>query len=121
MYIDAANRFLYPDVSVTCGSIERSEKDAKAIANPVLLIEVLSDSTENQDRGDKFALYSKLPSLQEYVLVQQHRPAVQIHYRATNIDLWQITWVEGLDATIRLQSVEAELPIKELYLKTENL
>ena len=119
--IDAVNRFLYPDVSVTCGSVERSEKDTKAIINPILLIEVLSDSTESYDRGDKFALYSKLPSLQEYVLVQQHRPAVQIYYRATNTDLWQITWIEGLAETIRLQSVEAELSVQELYLKTDRL
>ena len=119
--IDAVNRFLYPDVSVTCGSVERSEKDTKAIINPILLIEVLSDSTESYDRGDKFALYSKLPSLQEYVLVQQHRPAVQIYYRATNTDLWQITWIEGLAETIRLQSVSAELSMQELYLKTDRL
>ena len=121
IYIDSANRFLYPDAAITCGAVERSAKDTKAITNPLLVVEVLSDSTESYDRGDTFALYSQLPSLQEYVLVQQHRPAVQVHYRSTNTNVWQITWMEGLEASVLLQSVDVDLPLAELYLKTDYL
>ena len=91
-----------------------------------MLIEVLSDSTEAYDPestagGEKFEYFSKLPSLREYVLVSQHEPKVQIHYRTSDTDLWQITWVTGLDQTLTLQSLEVATPLRELYLKTEGL
>lgn len=119
--IESVNRSLYPDASVTCGSVERSEKDTKAIINPVLLVEVLSDSTEIYDRGKKFEYFSQLPSLREYVLINQHEPAVQIHYRTADTNLWQITWVAGPDETLTLQSLAIETSLRELYLKTEDL
>lgn len=121
VYVEAINRSLYPDASVTCGPVERSDQDTKAIVNPLLLVEVLSDSTESSDRGKKFEMYGKLSSLREYVLISQHEPVVQLHYRTSNTDLWQITWVEGLDKTLMLQSLGVETQVEELYWKTEGL
>ena len=121
VHITSVNRSLYPDVSVTCGPVERAEKDPKAIVNPVLLVEVLSDSTAGYDQGDKFKHYSKIPSLREYVLVQQNDPSVQICYRSSDTDLWQITWIEDFSQSISLQSLGIEIPLEEVYLKTENL
>ena len=66
-YIPSINRSLYPDVSVVCGPSERSKQDTKALTNPILLIEVLSDGNASYDRGTKFHYYSELPSLREYV------------------------------------------------------
>ena len=106
--IDFINRSLYPDASVTCGPVDRAEKDPKAITNPVLLVEVLSDSTEAYDRGRKFEYFSRLPSLREYVLIEQHESAAQMHYRTADTNLWQITWVTGLDETLTLQSLDIE-------------
>ncbi len=119
--VESANRSLYPDASVTCGPVERSEQDTKAITNPILLVEVLSDSTEAYDRGRKFEYFSKLSSLREYVLINQHEPTVQIHYRTADTNLWQITWVTGLSETLTLQSLAIETTLAELYLKTEDL
>ncbi len=119
--IESFNRSLYPDASVTCGPVNRAEKDSKAITNPLLLVEVLSDSTEAYDRGRKFEYFSQLSSLREYVLIEQHEPAAQIHYRTADTDLWQITWIAGLDETLTLQSLEIETTLRELYLKTEGL
>ncbi len=121
VHIASINRSLYPDVSVTCGPVERAEKDTRAIVNPVLLVEVLSESTAGYDRGDKFKHYSKIPTLREYVLVQQDEPSVQIYYRSSESGLWQITWIDDLTQPIPLQSLEIEIPLEELYLKTENL
>jgi len=121
VHIASINCSLYPDVSVTCGPVERAEKDTRAIVNPVLLVEVLSESTAGYDRGDKFKYYSKIPSLREYVLVQQDEPSVQICYRSSDSDLWQITWIDDLAQPIPLQSLEIEIPLEELYLKTEDL
>lgn len=121
VHINVERRFLYPDVSVVCGTIERSEKDTKAIINPLLIIEILSESTANYDRGDKFKFYSKIQSLQEYVLIEQNEPSVQVYYRASNTELWQITWHEGLEQILVLQSLNLSISLKDLYLKTENL
>ncbi|RMG61068.1 MAG: Uma2 family endonuclease, partial [Bacteroidetes bacterium] len=69
--VDVANRAFYPDLSVVCGDLIRSETDAQALTNPILIVEVLSESTEGYDRGEKFSYYRQLPSLQEYVLISQ--------------------------------------------------
>ena len=121
VYIDFVNKSLYPDASVTCGPVERSEQDTKAIVNPILLVEVLSDSTEAYDRGRKFEYFSKLPSLREYILLSQHEPVAQIFYRSSPTEIWQMTWVRGLDQVLKLQSLKVETMLEELYLKTEDL
>ncbi len=126
VYIDFVSKYLYPDASVTCGSVERSDKDPKAIVNPILLVEVLSDSTEAYDPestagGRKFEYFSKLSSLREYVLLSQHEPKAQLHYRPSPNEPWQITWVSQLNQTLALQSLEIETTLNELYLKTDGL
>jgi Uma2 family endonuclease len=121
VYIDFFSKFLYPDASVTCGPVERSDKDTKAIVNPVLLVEVLSDSTEAYDRGRKFEYFSRLSSLREYVLLSQHEPKAQLHYRPSADEPWQVTWVSQPNQTLVLQSLEIETTLDELYLKTEGL
>ena len=73
----------YPDLSVVCGRLEPDPADANTIVNPIVLIEVLSDSTEAYDRGEKFAHYQRIPSLQEYVLISQHGPRIKLFRRST--------------------------------------
>lgn len=82
MRIESTDLTTYPDVTVVCGSLERSRLDHDAVTNPVLIVEVLSDSTEAYDRGEKFAHYRRLPSLEEYVLVSQRRPRLELYRRA---------------------------------------
>ena len=121
VWIQSIRRSLYPDALVTCGPVERSAEDKKSIMNPILLVEVLSDSTEAKDRGKKFEQYSQLPTLQEYVLISQYEPSVQVFYRASNTHLWQISWITGLDQILTLQSLEIEMSLEEIYFKTEDL
>ena len=121
VWIESIRRSLYPDASVTCGPVKRSAEDNKSIMNPMLLVEVLSDSTEAKDRGKKFEQYTQLPTLQEYVLISQNEPSVQVFYRASNTHLWQITWMTGLDQMLTLQSLEIEMSLEEIYFKTEDL
>ncbi|MEM6844505.1 MAG: Uma2 family endonuclease [Bacteroidota bacterium] len=121
VYIQSVNRSFYPDASVTCGSVERSDQDTRAITNPILLMEVLSDSTEAFDRGEKFEYFSKLSSLQEYVLVSQHEPVVQVFYRDSENSLWQMNWVRGKEKVLTLRSLEIETTLEDIYLKTEGL
>lgn len=120
-YISSANKSLYPDVSVVCGTAERSKQDIRALTNPILLIEVLSGSTVAYDKGAKFRYYSELPSLREYVLVEQDAWVVEIRYRDSPDERWQMEWFSGKNAEVILRSINVTLPIAELYRRTEGL
>lgn len=111
--IEATNRSTYPDVSVVCGPVQSAIDDPNGITNPVVLVEVLSDSTERDDRGAKFAHYRRLPSLREYVLVAQDAPQVEVFRREG--DLWVLR-EHGPGATIELTSLQAALALDDLYV-----
>ena len=74
----------YPDVTVVCGRLERDPDDPNTVVNPTLIVEVLSDSTEAFDRGEKFAQYRTVPTLREYVVVSQHRARIEVFTRSDN-------------------------------------
>ncbi len=92
--IAATGRATYPDVSMVCGPIEYDAEDAArtTITNPVLIVEVLSVTTEKGDRGNKWMHYQRIPSLQEYVLVSQE-PRIEI-FRRTPSGTWEYSEVE---------------------------
>lgn len=72
----------YPDVTVVCGPLELDPEDSLAVVNPTVIVEVLSPTTEAYDRGEKWAHYRRIPSLQAYVLVEQLRPRIEVYARA---------------------------------------
>ena len=119
--IVSVNRFLYPDISVVCGAVTRSDEDQRAITSPIALIEVLSDSMASYDQGSKFKLYSKLPSLRDYVLISQHESLVQTYQRNSATGLWQMTWTEEPDQAVSIPSLKVSIPLHEFYLKTQGL
>ena len=108
----------YPDVSLVCGPIEGDPDDrsGQTITNPMLLVEVLSASTESADRGYKWEQYQRIPSLQEYVLVSQTSPRIEIYRRLTS-DRWEYVDVrEGIatlasGATLDLSVLYSDLPV----------
>jgi Uma2 family endonuclease len=112
----ATGRATYPDASMVCGPIQLDPSDPSGttITNPSLLVEVLSPSTEEVDRGSKLEDYQRIPSLQEYVLVSQ-RPRVEI-YRRLSSGSWEYREVrEGVvkldsGATLDLSMLDADLP-----------
>lgn len=104
----------YPDVSVYCGHPHLAGANALALANPVLLAEVLSPSTEAYDRGDKSAHYRRIESLQEYLLVAQDRVRVERYRRAGNND-WLLSEFTALTDVIELNSLAIDLPVAALY------
>jgi Uma2 family endonuclease len=79
--IRAADRATYPDLHVICDAVEADPDDVHAVVNPTVIVEVLSDSTSDADRGDKFAAYRRLRSLRQYVLVSQHERRVDVYTR----------------------------------------
>ena len=110
--------FVYPDAMVICGKITYAEDRNDVVTNPLLIVEVLSDSTESYDRGRKFKKYQTLASFTEYVLVSQHEPLVEVFFRQDERQ-WLYTVAEGLDATIALRSINSELSLREIYNKVD--
>ena len=114
--VAATGRSTYPDLSVVCGRLERAADDPDAIINPVVLVEVLSASTEAADRGDKFAHYRRLPSLEEYALIAQDTPRVEVFRRQR--DEQGETWIMsefGPGQTVHLASLGVDFTLDELY------
>ena len=109
------DKYAYPDVVVFCGEPELEEEHLDMLYNPTLLVEVLSPTTEDYDQGKKFGRYRRIDTLQEYLLVAQDAPHVE-HYVRQDDGSWRFTETDGLDAKITLPSVEAELPLAEIYL-----
>jgi Uma2 family endonuclease len=107
---------MYPDVPVVCGPSEYDPRDPdrRTIVNPRLIVEVLSPTTEGFDRGEKFERYMQLPAFQEYVLVTQDRPRVESLLRQGD-GTWSFTHAVGIDATLRLRSLDIDLPLAEVY------
>lgn len=104
----------YPDASVVCGALELAPDDANAIANPVVLVEVLSDATEAYDRGEKAARYRQIPSLREYLLVSQHTRRLELHRRGER-GHWELHEA-GPGQALTLASIEVTLRTDDVYL-----
>jgi Uma2 family endonuclease len=109
--VTASKSFLYPDISVTCNDRDRTA--TKFISNPCLIVEILSPSTEAYDRGDKFKLYRRATSLQEYVLVSSNEISVDL-YRRTQQNRWELISY-GVGDIIELQSVNLIFPIEQIF------
>jgi Uma2 family endonuclease len=108
--------YTYPDVIVVCGSPKLLDGRKDTLLNPAVLIEVLSPSTEAYDRGFKSAQYRTLESLQEYALVSQTEPRVEVFRRQPSGD-WLLSESIGLEATCRFDSVGCQIPLAEIYDK----
>jgi len=111
--IQNENRFVYPDMAVV-DKIERSKIYREAITNPVVVVEVLSKNTAGYDLGDKFFLYQKIETFKEYILIEQEKPQIEIYTRNEG-DLWHIKRVSGLENSLTLQSLDIEIPLKDIY------
>ena len=120
VYVEAVNKGFHPDVSVACRPITGPD-EINAIDNPVLLIEVISEGSANYDRGQKFWYYSQLPSLREYVLIEQDRWAVEVRYRSSADDDWVMAYYEGEEVEVVLRSLDLRLPIAQIYEDTDGL
>jgi len=106
--------YTYPDVSVACGREEFADEHNDTLLNPVVIVEVLSDSREGYDRGKKFALYRQIPSLREYLLVSQHKPLVEQFIRRDNGE-WLLREVSGLEGKVSLSSIVITIEMAKVY------
>lgn len=113
--IPATNRYVYPDVTVVAGPPDYDTTAPIAVVlNPLLLVEVLSDSTQGYDRGDKFAHYQTISTFREYLLIDQYRMHV-VQWTRSEAHGWQQTVYTDWAEVIALQSVPAALPVAQVY------
>jgi Uma2 family endonuclease len=114
LWIAKKELYTYPDIIVVCGPAELAEGRTDTLTNPVLLIEVLSESTAGYDRGDKFQAYWTLDSLVEYVMIDQYRPRVEYFQRVSQKE-WRLLVLTKLEETLLLESIEVDIPLSQIY------
>lgn len=107
-------KYRYADASVICGSVEYFDGNPEAAKNPILIVEVLSESSEPYDRGEKFKTYRQIPSFQEYILIEQRFPLVEVYFKIDE-NTWQYRVYEQLEQIVQLDSIEAEISMEEIY------
>lgn len=105
--------YTYPDITIVCGDAQFVDEKRNILSNPTVIIEVLSESTELYDRGEKFRRYRELPSLKEYILIAQNAPVVDHFFKRDND--WHFIDAVGLDASVHLQAVDCTLNLTDVY------
>lgn len=109
--------YTYPDVVVVCGRPRFDDVHVDVLLNPTVIFEVLSDSTEAYDRGEKFAHYRYLDSLKEYVLVAQDR--MQVDHFARTGSQWLLTSYNRREEILQLPAIECAIPLVDIYAQIE--
>ncbi|MBA3869526.1 MAG: Uma2 family endonuclease [Anaerolineae bacterium] len=113
--IPATGLYTYPDISVVCGTPEFEDDGLDTLLNPTVIIEVLSSSTEQYDRGKKFQHYRTIASLKEYILIAQD--SIRIEHFARREDQWILTDAKTSDSVLSLPSIECTLALSDVYEK----
>jgi Uma2 family endonuclease len=115
VWVGPARQYNYPDIVALCGTPEFQDGTLDTLLNPSLIVEVLSSSTERNDRGKKFAAYRRLESLREYVLIDPEEVLVERYTREG--DQWVLSPITNLEGTLQLESVGCHIPVREIYAR----
>ena len=116
--VQASGLYTYPDVIVVCGTLQFDDDHQDTLLNPTLIVEVLSESTQDYDRGGKFAQYRKIPSFAEYVLVAQDECHVE-HFVKQDQGEWLLSETDRLEDTLTLSSIACTLSLHDIYEKVQ--
>ncbi|MCB0104629.1 MAG: Uma2 family endonuclease [Caldilineaceae bacterium] len=120
IWIRAHDLFTYPDISVICGNPDFYHTRTDTVTNPVVIFEVLSPSTQDYDRGQKFECYRSIPSLRDYVIIHQEKIAVEHHHKV-GLNRWLLTEYTDPDETLLIESIDFALPIRRIYARVSEL
>lgn len=112
--------YTYPDVTVVCGEEKYLDDESDTLLNPTVLIEVLSPSTEEYDRGTKFKLYRSIPSLKNYIMISSTEFAAEIYTR-TEKDEWIFQTARGEDSALHINAIDYSLSLKDIYAQVPEL
>jgi phenylacetic acid degradation protein/carnitine operon protein CaiE len=114
VHVEANTLYTYPDLTIVCGTPAFHQSDKMNLINPAVIIEVLSPSTGNYDRGDKFKLYRELSSLREYILVDSRSVSVEQHCKIGD-ETWKPRKFGKLTDSITLETVGASFLVEDIY------
>lgn len=116
--VQSSGLYTYADAAVVCGAIEFAPGRDDTIVNPILLVEVLSPTTRNYDRGDKFELYRGLDSLQTYLIIEQSRTYVELHQKQPD-GSWQLQTFSSPEQSLSITIPPLEISVAELYQRVK--
>lgn len=110
----ATGLLTYPDAMIVCGQTRYADEHVDTVLNPIVIFEILSDSTEAFDRGKKFDHYRRIPTLQAYILISQERALVERFLRESDVE-WKLQVIEGLSETLYLPAVDSMIALADIY------
>lgn len=116
--VPSANSYTYPDATIICGKPEMEDDKFDTAMNPAVIFEVLSGSTKEYDRGNKFLYYQRILSLQEYILIDSFKKYAAIYTRQST-DLWKIETFEGNNSELPIKTIDYKLSFDDLYAEVE--
>lgn len=114
IHIVANTLFTYPDVSIVCGEIITLDNDNWNVLNPTVIIEVLSPSTKNYDRGEKFKLYRDIPTLKDYILVDSESIHVET-FRLNESSHWELEEYKTISDQLTIKAIGETILLSEIY------
>ncbi|MGE3540195.1 MAG: Uma2 family endonuclease [Candidatus Tectimicrobiota bacterium] len=115
--VSCTGLYTYPDVVVVCGTLHCADAQNDTLLNPTVIVAVLSASTEAYERGKKFAHYRRLKSLQDYLLVAQHK--VRIEHYVRQGSTWVLSELSALNDTVPVVSIDCAIAVREVYDKIQ--
>ncbi len=116
--LDFDRRYVYPDVTVVCGEAEMARGRDDVVANPKIVVEVLSKSTMDYDKGSKFTAYRGLSSLTDFIAADQYTAYVE-HYRKQGPGLWTLRECSGLEGSLVLSDFEVPVALSDIYNRVD--
>ena len=114
LWIPDKKLYTYPDVMIIQRPIQLQKSRKDTVTNPLLIAEVLSQSTKSYDKHEKFAAYRTIPSFQEYLLIDQYTQHIE-HYSKSNVNQWIFSEYNNPEDCIKLTSISCEIPLLEIY------
>ena len=118
IHIPVNTLFTYPDLTIVCGDPESHNDDDLNFLNPTVIFEVLSPSTKNYDRGEKFSLYRAIPSLKEYILVDSENLVIEAHH-INERGNWALKEYSNIDDKLYISAIQVSIAIKDIYEGTK--
>jgi Uma2 family endonuclease len=114
--VPSANSYTYPDATIICGKPEMEDDKFDTATNPAVIFEVLSGSTKEYDSGNKFLYYQRIPSLNEYILIDSRKKNAIVYTRQST-DLWKIETFEDPNSILPIKTIDYKLSFDDLYFE----
>ncbi len=114
IHIQSNTLFTYPDISIICGEVITLNNDDYNVLNPSVIIEVLSKSTKNYDRGEKFKLYRDIQTLREYILADSESIHIEV-FRLNDEQHWELEEYNSLEEFLYVKVINEKIPLREIY------